>query len=276
MEKIKVMVNGMPGNMAVGVAAHVLADERFDLVPYSLTGPGIDLSTCMVDGVEVALIHPEERDDTIRKVISKTGSFITVDYTHPTAVNANADLYCTLGLPFVMGTTGGERSRLMAAAETSGNPAIIAPNMSKQIVGLQAMLSHGAENFPGLFAGYTLEVRESHQKGKADTSGTAKAIVGYFNTMGTPFTEEEIQMERDPEKQKTEWRIPEAHLSGHAWHTYTLRSEDGTALFSFTHNVNGREVYQKGTLDAVAFLSKKIADGAGARVYSMIDVLKGI
>jgi 4-hydroxy-tetrahydrodipicolinate reductase len=148
--------------------------------------------------------------------------------------------------------------------------------MARQIVGLQAMLSYGAENFPGLFDGYTLEVKESHQKGKADTSGTAKAIVGYFNTMGTPFSEEDIQMERDPENQKNEWHIPEAHLSGHAWHTYTLRSEDNTVLFSFTHNVNGRDVYMKGTLEAVAFLAKKIEDGAGARIYSMIDVLKSV
>ncbi len=275
MEKIKVMVNGMPGNMAVGVASHVLADARFELVPYSLTGPDIDPATCKVDGVEVTLIHPEGRVNEMKKVISESSPFITVDYTHPTAVNANAELYCTLGLPFVMGTTGGERSRLMEMVSAAGLPAVIAPNMAKQIVGLQAMLSHGAENFPGLFKGYALEVRESHQKGKADTSGTAKAIVGYFNAMGTPFSEEEIQMERDPEKQKNQWQVPEAHLSGHAWHTYTLRSEDGTVLFSFTHNVNGREVYQKGTLDAVAFLAKKMADGAEARVYSMIDVLKG-
>lgn len=275
MEKIKVMVNGMPGNMAVGVASHVLADERFELVPFSLTGPDIDLSTCTVDDVEITLIHPEDRDDTMKNVITETSPFITVDYTHPTAVNANAELYSNLGLPFVMGTTGGERSSLMETATASGLHAVIAPNMAKQIVGLQAMLSYGAENFPGLFRGYTLEVKESHQKGKADTSGTAKAIVGYFNAMGTPFSEEEIQMERNPEKQKNEWHIPDAHLTGHAWHTYTLRSEDGTVLFSFTHNVNGREVYQKGTLDAVAFLAKKMADGAEARVFSMIDVLKG-
>jgi 4-hydroxy-tetrahydrodipicolinate reductase len=276
MKTIKVMVNGMPGNMAVGVASHVLADERFELVPYSLTGPDIDLSTCTVNAFEVKLIPPGGRNEAIKNVMTEASPFITVDYTHPTAVNANAEFYCTLGLPFVMGTTGGERSRLLETVSAAGLPAVIAPNMAKQIVGLQAMLSYGAENFPGLFNGYSLEVRESHQKGKADTSGTAKAIVGYFNAMGTPFSEEEIQMERDPEKQKKEWRIPEAHLTGHAWHTYTLRSEDGTVLFSFTHNVNGREVYMKGSLDAVAFLAKKMADGVEARVYSMIDVLKGI
>jgi 4-hydroxy-tetrahydrodipicolinate reductase len=276
MEKINVMVNGMPGNMAMGVASHVLSDDRFNLVPYSLTGPEIDQSTCSIEGMSVTLIHHAGRDTIIKDVISTSAPFITVDYTHPTAVIENAGFYCTYNLPFVMGTTGGHRSQLFEIVSKAGIPAVIAPNMAKQIVGLQAMLSYGAENFPGLFNGYSLEVRESHQNGKADTSGTAKAIVGYFNAMGTPFSEEEIQMERDPGRQKAEWGIPEEHLSGHAWHTYTLRSDDGTVLFSFTHNVNGREVYQKGTLEAVLYLSKKIADGAEARVHSMIDVLKGI
>ena len=32
-----------------------------------------------------------------------------VDYTHPSAVNANAVFYARHHLPFVMGTTGGDR-----------------------------------------------------------------------------------------------------------------------------------------------------------------------
>ena len=275
MEKINVMVNGLPGNMAMGVAEHVLSDGRFELVPYSLTGPEIELATCQVGNVEVTLVQPRQREETIKKIRAEKKDFITVDYTHPSAVNDNAAFYCTHRLPFVMGTTGGERSRLMETVRSSGVPAVIAPNMARQIVGLQAMLAYGAENFPGLFDGYSLEVKESHQKGKADTSGTAKDIVSYFNAMGIPFSENEIQMERNPENQKNIWHVPEKHIQGHAWHTYTLRANDGTVLFSFTHNVNGREVYQKGTLEAVFFLAGKIAENAETRVYSMIDVLKG-
>ena len=37
---------------------------------------------------------------------------------------------------------------------------------------------------PGSFSGYSLEVSESHQSSKADTSGTAKDIVGCFQKMG--------------------------------------------------------------------------------------------
>jgi 4-hydroxy-tetrahydrodipicolinate reductase len=147
--------------------------------------------------------------------------------------------------------------------------------MAKQIVAFQAMMAYAADRFPGLFKGYTLEIRESHQKGKADTSGTAKAMVAYFNRLGVPFTAEQIQMERDPKIQRTHWKIPEAHLSGHGWHTYTLTSPDKTVRFEFTHNVNGRKIYALGTQDAIVFLHQKVAAGEKGKVYSMIDVLEG-
>ena len=86
-----------------------------------------------------------------------------------------------------MGTTGGDRTRLLSTVTESDISAVIAPNMAKQIVGFQAMMEYAASNFPDIFKGYSLHIKESHQKGKADTSGTAVAMVKYFNGMGTPF-----------------------------------------------------------------------------------------
>lgn len=62
---------------------------------------------------------------------------IVVDYTLPSAVNENATFYCENSLPFVMGTTGGDREKLIADVAASGNYAVIAPNMGKQIVAFQ-------------------------------------------------------------------------------------------------------------------------------------------
>ncbi len=39
MHPINVMVNGIPGNVAGTVARRVRADARFELLPFSLTGP---------------------------------------------------------------------------------------------------------------------------------------------------------------------------------------------------------------------------------------------
>ena len=275
METIEVMVNGAPGNVARTVIRHIVRDGRFALVPYSLTGPEIAEDRCMIDETEVRLVRPEARDGILDRVLRRGQGVICVDFTHPSAVNGNADFYCAGGLPFVMGTTGGDRERLVAQVEGSGISAVIAPNMAKQIVGFQAMMAYAAETFPGLFDGYSLQITESHQQGKADTSGTARAMVGCFNRLGCAFNEADIVRERDHERQKSVWGVPEAHLAGHAWHTYTLESDDGTVKFSFTHNVNGREVYVKGTLDAVAYLHRKVREGSRGRVFSMIDVLKG-
>jgi 4-hydroxy-tetrahydrodipicolinate reductase len=274
MNPTNVMINGLPGNVSQVIGKQLIGDDRFSVVPYSFTGPDIDIKYHHIDDIAIQLIPPSSLDDHIVSIKADHGPFICIDFTHPTAVNANAQFYCRHQLPFVMGTTGGDRDKLMDTVTQSTNAAVIAPNMAKQLVGFQAMMAYAAEQFPGLYNGYQLTVRESHQAGKADTSGTAKAMVGYFNKMGIPFSADQIEKERDPERQCNMWGIPTDHLSGHGWHTYTLRSADQSVKFEFTHNINGRDIYGEGTMDAVLFLEKKLAEGARGKVFSMIDVLE--
>lgn len=58
-----------------------------------------------------------------------------------------------------------------------------------QVVAFQQMMQIMADQFPGAFSGYNLSVVESHQRNKADTSGTAKAVVQSFAQMGVDFKE---------------------------------------------------------------------------------------
>ena len=275
MDRIKVMVNGMPGNVAGNIAKHITEDDRFELVRYSMTGPGMPDQHFLTEEISIKLLQTDVRDVEIEKIIDTEGPFITVDFTLPRAVNDNAEFYCRHKLPFVMGTTGGDRSLLEKTVLSSSISAVIAPNMAKQIVGFQAMMAYAAENFPGLFDGFSLEIRESHQKTKVDTSGTAKAMVTYFNKLGVNFSENDIIKIRDPEVQQHEWKIPEQYLNGHAWHTYTLDSPDKTTQFAFSHNINGRDIYSWGTFDAILFLQSKIDAQTSGKIFTMIDVLKG-
>ncbi|MBC2710608.1 MAG: dihydrodipicolinate reductase [Desulfosarcina sp.] len=274
MKSLKIMINGLPGNVASIIAGHALQDARITLLPHSFTGPEIEVSQCTISDTVIELIKPAERDKRVDAILKKYGNFISVDYTHPSAVNDNAAFYCNRVLPFVMGTTGGDREKLIQTVVNSTICAVIAPNMAKQIVGFQAMMEYAATTFPGIFSGYTLTIRESHQAGKADTSGTAKAMVSYFNRMGVVFSPEAIAMERDPTVQREQWGIPEAYLSGHGWHTYRLMSPDKTVVFEFQHNVNGRDIYAEGTMDAVCYLDRKLKTGETGRAFTMIDVLK--
>jgi len=279
MEKIDLMMNGIPGNVVTTIAGHIQKDPRFNLLPFSMTGPEITAKTHILGRTPIELIRPDRRDTVIKEIKKKFRKFICIDFTHPTAVNDNARFYVANDIPFVMGTTGGDRAMLQETVLSGPVPAVIAPNMAKQIVGFQAMMEYAATTFPDLFKGYTLTIRESHQHTKADTSGTARAMVGYFNHLGIPFSEKEIHQERDPAIQENVWKIPEQYLNGHAWHTYTLTSPDNTVCFEFSHHINGRDIYAQGTMDAAVFLHSRWKRQEGKKrkgeIYTMMDVLKG-
>lgn len=258
------------------------------LVPFSYTGSSeaVAVGNVVVSGYPVELIGPEVRQKALQDVKASYPGLVIVDYTLPTAVNSNALFYCENNIPFVMGTTGGDRAKLLEDVRKSGNWAVIAPQMGKQVVALQATLELMSRQFPGAFSGYSLSVTESHQAAKADTSGTAKAVVESFVKLGakakggTPFeAERDIDRVRDKATQLGAMRVPESALSGHAFHTYRLESADGTVSFEFQHNVCGRTIYAEGTVDAALFLASRVRSGEenaadGSRVFDMIDVLR--
>lgn len=140
---------------------------------------------------------------------------------------------------------------------------------------MQAGLEDLATKFPAAFAGYKLEVTESHQKTKADTSGTAKAVIDSLNKLSDDNfnVEKDIEMLRD-DQSSLDFGVSEGALKGHAFHTYTLTSADESVVFELKHNVEGRTVYAEGTADAVKFLAGKVKTGMEGKVFSMIDVLQ--
>lgn len=270
---IRLLVNGLPGRMALEVAGHALDDARFELLPVSLTGPGVAAREVVLGTTRIELVAPERHAEALDRLAGQAG-LLAVDYTHPDAALPNARAYAARGIPFVMGTTGGDVRAIAAAVEGGRVPAVVAPNMAAPVVALQAAFAYLAENFPGILEGYSLSVTESHQAGKADTSGTAKAMVAHFAALGCDFSVERIAKVRDPQAQRA-MGVPEAHLAGHAYHTYRLASPERSVDVALSHDIRGRAVYAAGTLLAARFLAKKIAAGGPPRVYSMIDVMRG-
>jgi len=273
----QVMVNGLPGKMSSEVLKVVL-ERGLDVVPYSLTAesqPDLLFRLQQINHCpSITLLKPTQRDSEIRKIVRDYPRLIAVDYTHPDAVNSNALFYQTYQIPFVMGTTGGDREQLIQSTLQSNTYAVIAPNMGKQIVALQTMLDKMAQSFPHLFQNYRLQVTESHQQNKADTSGTAKEIIQSFIKMGAHFdVNTNLRMIRSPKEQQEELKIPTEYLSGHAFHTYRLTSPDNSVEIAFQHNVLGRNIYAQGTVDAVVFLWNKIQHKESKKLYNMMDVL---
>jgi len=279
--QIEVMVNGMPGPMAVETAKACI-DKGFKLLPYGFTGKNqpeeLDVQGVKVKLIEGASFGPKA-SEVLKKLKAEHPKLIVVDYTHPSAILSNLQAYADNDCDFVMGTTGGDMEQMTAIqAKSKSAIAVIAPNMAKQIVAVQATLQSMAERFPNSFVSYGLTVTESHQSSKADTSGTAKAIVKHLATLngaGDSFTLEDIVKVRDEESQ-LKFGVPASALSGHAFHTYRLTSKDGSVTFELQHNVCGRRVYAEGTADAVAFVAsaRESQGGSKKRLFNMIDVLE--
>ena len=87
MSIIKVMVNGLPGNVAQIAARHILSDPRFELLPYAMTGPEILQSEHTMESMTLQLIRPDTKASKIEMIKATSGQFLSVDFTHPAAVN---------------------------------------------------------------------------------------------------------------------------------------------------------------------------------------------
>ena len=137
-EKLTVMVNGLPGSMGLEVAAACLR-RGYNVASVALTGK--TKGTCEISAettednkqtVQLIPSNTETTESELRTYIeSIRGPLIVVDYTHPSAVNANGELYAKLKIPFVMGTTGGDRTKLYSDTEQAGTYAVIKYKISK-------------------------------------------------------------------------------------------------------------------------------------------------
>uniref|UniRef100_A0A0E0NSC6 4-hydroxy-tetrahydrodipicolinate reductase n=1 Tax=Oryza rufipogon TaxID=4529 RepID=A0A0E0NSC6_ORYRU len=268
-----ILVNGCTGKMGLSVAEAVTS-SGLHLVPISFSSRDTLDRTVRVGHTDVRIYGPSAREDVLSSVIDEFPDVVVVDYTAPDSVNANAELYCKLGLPFVMGTTGGDRQLLYKSVQDSNNYALISPQMGKQVVAFLAAMEIMAEQFPGAFSGYHLEVLESHQAGKLDISGTAKAVIACFEKLGVSYDMNRMVKIRDPEQQLEMVGVPEEHIEGHAFHLYHLTSPDDSVSFEFQHNVCGRSIYAEGSVDAAMFLHRKVRSNDSKRIYDMIDVLR--
>jgi len=116
MDKINVMVAGLPGRMATLVADAVEKQVDMYLHQFALSDQSGN------EGYRM-FVPPDEHDRFLR--LNRVNIGLVVDSTTPEVVNRNADMYCLYGVPFVMNTVGGNRVRLTRSVELSNIPAVI-------------------------------------------------------------------------------------------------------------------------------------------------------
>ncbi len=270
------MINDPSGNMGGLVEIALSQRDDIKIIPDSLTG--FSRTTHYHRGrVNIQLHAPHEHVKIMQTVSERWRDvgLIAIDFTQPISVENNVRLYCAHKIPFIMGTTGGNRISLPHLVEASEISAVIATNMSAPVVMLVDMIIYAATNYPGTLKDWEIRIVESHQAKKQDISGTALTIGEIMKGLGVKFIgPENIRAIRD-EIEQLLMGIPRSALGGHGWHKYSLLSPDGNVMLGFEHNINGRDTYVDGTLKALDFLVKKITEGSKGQCFSMPDVMHG-
>lgn len=264
----QILMSGLPGPMATAVAEEI-GESEWDLCPTALSSPRHSGEKMVIREKQITLFPSPPAPSPTRG----RGGVVAVDFSTPTAAVSNAEWFAECEIPFVMGTTGGDMAAINRTVMASKICAVVAPNMAIPIVALLIAFEHLAETCPDALRGHELRITESHQATKRDTSGTAKAMVKHLAALGLPASVEAIEKIRDPERQVSEMRVPEAHLGGHAFHRYAISAPDESLRLELRHDVVGRRVYAQGTLRAVEFLIAQMQRGKRGEVYSMRDVL---
>lgn len=175
-----IQVNGCPGAMGK-IVTEICMKRGLRCVPFSLTGEDIKQDYCEVNGMTIKLLRPSQREAAIGEILEKypgecgifcmwqsnaggcslqsvpnssvyrLAGLICVDFTHPSAVNSNAEFYIRHRIPYVMGTTGGDREKMMRDVKNAGLYAVIAPNMAKQVRCLHALCCHNSRSWLSLY-----------------------------------------------------------------------------------------------------------------------------
>ncbi|RXI05512.1 hypothetical protein DVH24_017554 [Malus domestica] len=91
-------VNGCSGKMGKAII-QAANSAGLTVVPVSFGSAEESDQTVQVGTNEILVHGPHERS-----LFQKYPNLIVVDFTVPSAVNNNAELYCNVGVPFVMGT----------------------------------------------------------------------------------------------------------------------------------------------------------------------------
>ncbi len=272
-----ILIAGLPGKMATLVAEEIARSERYDLLPFAMSSKRHNREAVQFGDQKVRL------NDYIPSDIRERTGAIAVDYTAFRSAASNAFDYTLWGLPFIMGTTGGNTQEFVIEemVRHSEIPAVIAPNMHSQIVERQMEIEDMATTTPGIFEGATVKIIEIHQPSKVNTdgtpsvSGTATAFRAQYEDFGAlPGGDiESIRNPNDPRVQEAFGFLPDPE-KGYAYHRFVVMGRNGSIIHEFETRAIGRQSYVSGTLMAMDFLTQRMREGSKGEVFSMSDVIR--
>jgi len=197
------------------------------------------------------------------------GAQAAVDFTLPTAAEANLRACVESGSALVIGTTGLEERQLKAMERAAHEiPIVYARNMS---VGVNVFMELVARAAKALGDGYDVEIVETHHRFKKDApSGTALRMAEVVaQALGRDLAKTAVYDRHDRLVERTRKEIGMAALrSGDVVGEHTVSFGALGERLELTHRAQSRDNFARGALRAARFIAT-----AQPGLYSMQDVL---
>lgn len=263
---IKVAVLGAAGRMGRTILGLLAESEGLKLVG-GVTEPGDP--ALGRDAGEHAGIGPLGVPLTDDRKQALHGAHVAIDFTLPTALEANLKACQEFGTALVIGTTGlGDRQLASLERASHHVPLVYGRNMS---VGVNVFMELVGRAAATLGPDYDAEILEAHHKNKADApSGTALAL-GERIAEAKGHTLEELAVRtRDGQ---TGPRVPgtigfSVIRGGGIVGEHTVFFVSPEERLEFKHLAQDRKTFARGALRAARWVS-----GRAPGLYSMADVL---
>jgi 4-hydroxy-tetrahydrodipicolinate reductase len=197
------------------------------------------------------------------------GAQVAIDFTLPSATQANIQACIETGTPLVVGTTGLEAKHLKALQAAAAHiPLVYARNMS---VGVNVLLGLVEKTAKALGADYDAEIVEAHHRHKVDApSGTALALGERIAAaQGRPLGELAVFARQGQIGPRVPDTIGFAVVRGGGIvgdHSVMFIGPD--ERIEFVHRADDRRTFARGAIRAARWVA-----GRAPGLYSMGDVL---
>lgn len=139
-------------------------------------------------------------------------------------------------------------------------PVVLCPNTNILMLKFMHMLANSGK----LFAGYRIQLTESHQAGKRSTPGTAVAMA---QSLGLAAAD--VISVRDVKEQQARFGIPVEHLGRHAVHAISI--DDDTCSLRLETRVYGSSPYADGVARIVSAIA---AHPLERRLYAVDEFIE--
>ncbi|KXZ52563.1 hypothetical protein GPECTOR_9g607 [Gonium pectorale] len=286
------MVNSCTGKMG-HEAATAIVSHGFPLIPHTFTGLSSAVAVRArgqnigVRGVPVSLVGNEKRQAALDSIKEAYPNMMVLDYTLAHCVEDHVRFYAANGLPFVMGTAGGDRRRVHEMVAAAGVYAVLPSPAGEQAASLHALLVSLGAPLPDGVEQFAYEA--TGRAGDASAldllnPGAAAEIAAALRSMGVQCEESHVHRMRAARQQRVAGLDPDRDSAAglHALQgrgmarTCRVTAPGGERSLLLRHYGLDRTAFAVGAVEAARFLAERVAEGAEQRVYDFVDVLRAV